>query len=116
MQSHALKLHKAVLSGKYTFCISTRSTESENSIALKKGPRGHDNCVHVFCFALQFSASTEGEETLPTSNKEKETHWHKEERKGKGYTAVRAYVGSLAEAETVPVTRPVRAREQEHNI
>eukprot|EP00983_Pelagomonas_calceolata_P060212 1146279-Pelagomonas_calceolata.AAC.5 len=34
-------------------------------------------------------------------------------RKGKGYIAVSAFVGSLAEAQTVPVTKPVRAGDQE---
>eukprot|EP00983_Pelagomonas_calceolata_P003402 111102-Pelagomonas_calceolata.AAC.1 len=36
--------------------------------------------------------------------------------KGKGYITVPAYVGSLAEAKTVPVTKPVRGGKQERNI
>eukprot|EP00983_Pelagomonas_calceolata_P035367 1105942-Pelagomonas_calceolata.AAC.5 len=37
-------------------------------------------------------------------------------QKGKGFIAVPAYVGSLAAVKTVPVTKPVRAGEQEQNI
>eukprot|EP00983_Pelagomonas_calceolata_P046294 1140095-Pelagomonas_calceolata.AAC.1 len=37
-------------------------------------------------------------------------------RKGKGYMAVPAYVGSLAEAKTVPVANPVQAGEQEQDM
>eukprot|EP00983_Pelagomonas_calceolata_P060979 1146613-Pelagomonas_calceolata.AAC.3 len=37
------------------------------------------------------------------------------ERKGKGFIAVPAYVGSLAEAKKVPVTKPIRSREQKQN-
>eukprot|EP00983_Pelagomonas_calceolata_P101726 1158730-Pelagomonas_calceolata.AAC.8 len=39
-----------------------------------------------------------------------------EERKGKGYIAVPAYVGSLAEAKKMPVTKSVQAEEQEQNM
>eukprot|EP00983_Pelagomonas_calceolata_P084745 1156421-Pelagomonas_calceolata.AAC.1 len=37
-------------------------------------------------------------------------------RKGEGPVAVPAYLGSLAEVKTVPVTKPVRAEEQKQNI
>eukprot|EP00983_Pelagomonas_calceolata_P026176 822494-Pelagomonas_calceolata.AAC.1 len=37
-------------------------------------------------------------------------------KKGEGYIAVPAYVGSLAEPRTVPVNKSVRAGEQEQNI
>eukprot|EP00983_Pelagomonas_calceolata_P124066 1161069-Pelagomonas_calceolata.AAC.2 len=36
--------------------------------------------------------------------------------KGKGYIVVPAYVGSLAEAKKVPVTKPVRSGEQKQKI
>eukprot|EP00983_Pelagomonas_calceolata_P123894 1161049-Pelagomonas_calceolata.AAC.4 len=48
MRSHARKLHKAVVSGKYNFVFPQEAQKKfENSIPLKKGPRGHDKSDHV---------------------------------------------------------------------
>eukprot|EP00983_Pelagomonas_calceolata_P087609 1156993-Pelagomonas_calceolata.AAC.2 len=51
------KLHKAVVSGKYTFVFPQEAQKVRGQHRSEKGPRGHDQCV-MFCFALQFSAST----------------------------------------------------------
>eukprot|EP00983_Pelagomonas_calceolata_P061541 1146870-Pelagomonas_calceolata.AAC.3 len=48
---------------------------------------------------------------VPSTKRKRENQW-----KGKGYIAVPAYVGSLAGAKKVPVTKPIRSGEQKHKI